>query len=377
MNRGAKIYQKKIAANRSFASLKMTNQETNLKQIIIDNLIKIQHIKRMHNKVLILDFGSQFTQLIARRIRENGVYSEIQPYNFDINQIKGDYSAIIFSGGPNSVYDADSPDIDTSIFDLDLPILGLCYGQQLIGQKFGGTVEKSNKREYGRAILKVLETTNENLLFDKVPAESQVWMSHGDHLTTLPEGFELLGTTENCHLASIGNFEKKIYGIQFHPEVHHSDFGTQMIANFLFHIAKIIPDWNPASFIEDQIGLIRKQVGQDRVLCGLSGGVDSSVVAAILHEAIGSQLHCVFVDNGLLRMNEKEEVESVFRDSFNISLTVVDASEIFLSRLKGITDPETKRKIIGNTFIEVFDIAQSYEQNEIMIKEDLSVKVVK
>jgi GMP synthase (glutamine-hydrolysing) len=330
----------------------------------------------MHNKVLILDFGSQFTQLIARRIRESGVYSEIQPYNFDINKIKDSYSAIIFSGGPNSVYDADSPDIDSSIFDLGLPILGLCYGQQLIGQKFGGVVEKSNKREYGRAILTVLETQSENLLFAEVPAESQVWMSHGDHLTTLPEGFELLATTENCHLASIGNIEKRIYGIQFHPEVHHSDFGTQMISNFLFNIAKITPDWNPASFIEEQISFIRKQVGQDKVLCGLSGGVDSSVVAAILHEAIGSQLHCVFVDNGLLRMNEKEEVESVFRDSFNISLTVVDASEIFLSRLKGVTDPETKRKIIGNTFIEVFDIAQDYDQKEIKIMGDLSVEVM-
>ena len=331
----------------------------------------------MHNKVLILDFGSQFTQLIARRIRESGVYSEIHPLDYPIDQIKQNYSAIIFSGGPNSVYDTDSPNIDNEIFDLGLPILGLCYGQQLIGQKFGGVVEKSAKREYGRAILNVLETKNENLLFDKVPVESQVWMSHGDHLTSLPDGFELLATTENCHFASIGNFEKRIYGIQFHPEVHHSDHGTQMITNFLFKIAKIVPDWNSASFIDEQILKIQKQVGTDKVLCGLSGGVDSSVVAAILHKAIGQQLHCVFVDNGLLRMNEKEEVEKVFRNSFNISLTVVDAAEIFLGRLKGVTDPETKRKIIGNTFIEVFDIAQDYEQNEIKILEDMSVMVVK
>ncbi len=331
----------------------------------------------MHNKVLILDFGSQFTQLIARRIRESGVYSEIHPFNYPIDKIKENYSAIIFSGGPNSVYDNNSPDVDKEIFDLDLPILGLCYGQQLIGQKFGGSVEKSDKREYGRAILKVLETKTENLLFDNVPTESQVWMSHGDHLTTIPNGFELLATTENCHFASIGNIQKQIYGIQFHPEVHHSEFGTQMIANFLFKIAKIIPDWNPASFIDEEILRIQKQVGGDKVLCGLSGGVDSSVVAAILNKAIGKQLHCVFVDNGLLRLNEKGEVEKVFRNTFDISLTVVDASEIFLGRLKGITDPETKRKIIGNTFIEVFEIAQDYEQDEIKIREDLSVEVVK
>jgi GMP synthase (glutamine-hydrolysing) len=331
----------------------------------------------MHNKVLILDFGSQFTQLIARRIREVGVYSEIKPFDYPIDQIKQNYSAIIFSGGPNSVYDMDSPDIDNAIFEIGLPILGLCYGQQLIGQKFVGIVEKSDKREYGRAILTVSEINSTNLLFDEVPINTQVWMSHGDHLTKIPEGFELLATTENCHYASIGNVEKQIYGIQFHPEVHHSEFGTQMISNFLFKIAKIVPDWNSASFIDEQIQMIRKQVGDDKVLCGLSGGVDSSVVAAILHEAIGQQLHCVFVDNGLLRMNEKEEVEKVFRENFNISLTVADASEVFLGRLKGITDPETKRKIIGNAFIEVFDIAQDYDEKEIKIKEDLSVQVVK
>jgi GMP synthase (glutamine-hydrolysing) len=331
----------------------------------------------MHNKVLILDFGSQFTQLIARRIREVGVYSEIKPFNFPINEIKQNYSAIIFSGGPNSVYDTDSPDIDNAIFEIGLPILGLCYGQQLIGQKYDGIVEKSDKREYGRAILTVLETQFTNSLFDEIPTENQVWMSHGDHLTNLPTGFDLLATTENCHYASIGNIDKQIYGIQFHPEVHHSEFGTQMISNFLFKIAKIIPDWNSASFIDEQIQIIKKQVGNDKVLCGLSGGVDSSVVAAILHQAIGQQLHCVFVDNGLLRINEKEEVEKVFRESFSISLTVADASEVFLERLKGVTDPETKRKIIGNAFIEVFDIAQSYDQNEIKIKEDLSVQVVK
>jgi GMP synthase (glutamine-hydrolysing) len=331
----------------------------------------------MHNKVLILDFGSQFTQLIARRIRESGVYSEIEAYNFDINKIKGNYGAIIFSGGPNSVYDKDSPNVDSAIFDLGLPILGLCYGQQLIGQKLGGKVEQSDKREYGRAILKIEKTQQDNLLFDGISSQSEVWMSHGDHLTTMPDGFEVLATTDSCHFASIGNQNKNIYGIQFHPEVHHSQEGTQMIANFLFKIAGIKPDWNPTSFIDEQILSIQKKVGKDKVLCGLSGGVDSSVVAAILHEAIGKQLHCVFVDNGLLRMNEKEEVESVFRDSFNISLTVADASDVFLGRLKGITDPEKKRKIIGNAFIEVFEIAQNYTQKEIKILEDLSVTVVK
>lgn len=309
------------------------------------------------SKVLILDFGSQFTQLITRRVREQQVYSEIQPFTYSIEAIKADksISAIILSGGPNSIYDAGSPSVDPEIFTLGVPVLGICYGLQLMGHILGGKVEAAKTREYGRAIL---EPDINHPLFDGLPAKKiiNVWMSHGDHLTHLPAGFKVIASTSDCHSAAIADDEKRFYGLQFHPEVAHSQFGSQMIANFLFKIAKINADWTPKSYIQNEIEKIRRIVGDKKVLCGLSGGVDSSVAAVLIHRAIGDQLQCMFVDNGLLRKNEKEEVEKTFKDNFKINLSVVDASDLFLDRLAGVTDPEQKRKIIGGAFIEVFDV---------------------
>ena len=305
-------------------------------------------------KVLILDFGSQYTQLIARRVRELHVFSEIQPFNYPLEKIKADKSikAIILSGGPSSVYAEDAPRPDSGIFQLGLPILGICYGLQLIAAEMGGQVDPAARREYGRAELFIDEDTE---LFFEVDSPTVVWMSHGDHLTEAPPGFSILAHTENSPIAAIGNAEKNIYGIQFHPEVHHTVEGKQILHNFLYLIAGVTGDWSPQSFISSQIEKIRQQVGDKRVLCALSGGVDSSVVAVLLHRAIGDQLTCVFVDTGLLRANEAQEVETVFREHFHINLISVNASQLFLSKLRGVTDPEQKRKIIGNTFIDVFE----------------------
>ena len=305
-------------------------------------------------KVLILDFGSQYTQLIARRVRELHVFSEIQPFNYPLEKIKADPSikAIILSGGPSSVYAEDAPRPDSGIFQLGLPILGICYGLQLIAAEMGGQVDPAARREYGRAELFIDEDTE---LFFEVDSPTVVWMSHGDHLTEAPPGFSILAHTENSPIAAIGNAEKNIYGIQFHPEVHHTVEGKQILHNFLYLIAGVSGDWSPQSFISSQIEKIRQQVGDKRVLCALSGGVDSSVVAVLLHRAIGDQLTCVFVDTGLLRANEAQEVETVFREHFHINLISVNARQLFLSKLRGVTDPEQKRKIIGNTFIDVFE----------------------
>jgi len=309
------------------------------------------------SKVLILDFGSQFTQLITRRVREQNVYSEINNYNYDFQKIKNDpeIKAIILSGGPNSIYDDNGPSINPEIFELGIPVLGICYGLQLMGSILGGKVEASSQREYGRSLLTLQEASG--LFKNFNPSKSfNVWMSHGDHLTQLPTGFEIIASTSNCPIAAIGNPDKNLYGLQFHPEVAHSQFGDQMIANFLFEIAGLEPTWTPKSYIQEEIKRIQEMVGDKKVLCGLSGGVDSSVAAVLIHKAIGDQLQCMFVDHGLLRANEREEVEKVFRDNFKINLTVVDASQMFLNRLKGVTDPEQKRKIIGNSFVEVFDL---------------------
>ena len=305
-------------------------------------------------KVLILDFGSQYTQLIARRVRELHVFSEIQPFNYPLEKIQADKSikAIILSGGPSSVYAEDAPRPDSGIFQLGLPILGICYGLQLIAAEMGGQVDPAARREYGRAELFIDEDTE---LFFEVDSPTVVWMSHGDHLTEAPPGFSILAHTENSPIAAIGNAEKNIYGIQFHPEVHHTVEGKQILHNFLYLIAGVSGDWSPQSFISSQIEKIRQQVGDKRVLCALSGGVDSSVVAVLLHQAIGDQLTCVFVDTGLLRANEAQEVETVFREHFHINLISVNARQLFLSKLRGVTDPEQKRKIIGNTFIDVFE----------------------
>ncbi len=306
------------------------------------------------NKVLILDFGSQFTQLIARRVRELNIYSQIQPYNYPFENILSDseIGAIILSGGPNSIYYHNNPTINPQIFDLKIPILGVCYGLQLMGSMLGGKVEASSMREYGKAEMDL----KNNTLWKGINtmARLPVWMSHGDHLVTLPEGFELIGSSDNCHIAAIANVDKKLFGLQFHPEVLHTKNGTEILSNFL-EIAGLSRNWDSKGYIQQTVKDIKERVGDKKVLCGLSGGVDSSVVAVLIQKAIGNNLHCMFVDHGLLRAGEREQVEKMFRDNYKINLTVVDASEKFLSRLIGIVDPEQKRKIIGNTFIEVFE----------------------
>ncbi|GAB4184897.1 MAG: glutamine-hydrolyzing GMP synthase [Calditrichia bacterium] len=305
-------------------------------------------------KVIILDFGSQYTQLIARRIREAHVFSEIHPFNYPISKVKHDptVKAIIFSGGPSSVYASDAPLIDKEWLELGLPVLGICYGLQLIAYLEGGEVKKAARREYGRAQLQIQQ---DDELFYGIDDKSIVWMSHGDHILKKPDNYSVLANTENSHVAVMKHTSKPIYGLQFHPEVHHSLDGFQILENFIFRIAKCKGDWTTENFIESAIQGIRNRVGDKKVLLALSGGVDSSVVAALLHKAIGKQLVCVFVDTGLLRYKEAEEVEKIFKDHMHINLISVNAAKIFLSKLDGVTDPERKRKIIGETFIEVFE----------------------
>ena len=307
------------------------------------------------DKILILDFGSQYTQLIARRIREQGVYSEIHPFNFGIEKIKAfQANAIVLSGGPSSVLGGGAPTIEKEIFELGIPILGICYGLQLTAHLLGGKVLPSDKREYGRAKLEILEAEE---ILAGVRTGSVVWMSHGDRVEALPEGFRTLGKSENSDFCAIGDSSRKIYGVQFHPEVAHTEEGTQILRNFLFHIAKVSGDWSMASFLSLEKERIRQQVGSEKVICGLSGGVDSTVAAVLIHEAIGDQLECIFINNGLLRLNEERRVQETFRENFNIKLHYVDATERFLEKLKGVEDPEKKRKIIGNEFIYVFEEA--------------------
>ncbi len=305
------------------------------------------------DKILVLDFGSQYTQLIARRIRELKVYSEIFPYNESIKKIKTfSPKGIILSGGPSSVYDDYSPMIDKEIFNLGIPILGICYGMQLITHLFNGNVHPSDKREYGLANLKI---KGQDLLFNNLPDSFKVWMSHGDKIDNLPENFNTIAYTDNSPYAAIANIKLRIWGVQFHPEVVHTDYGKDILSNFVFNICNCKDNWNIGSFLNDTIAQIRATVGKEKVICGLSGGVDSSVVAVLLQRAIGEQLTCIFVNNGVLRKNEAEKVVKVFGDNFKINLDYVDAEDIFLHRLKGITDPEKKRKIIGNTFIDIFE----------------------
>jgi len=305
-------------------------------------------------KLLILDFGSQYTQLIARKVRELSVYSEIQPFNYPLEKIKNDHSikAIILSGGPASVYAKNAPRPDVAIFDLGLPVLGICYGLQLIAYLLGGEVNKAACREYGRADLFF---DPDEPFFAGISSPTQVWMSHGDHLTVLPEGFEIIGKTDNSPIAAVAHRERKIYGLQFHPEVYHTTHGRKILSNFLFKICGFKGDWSTESFIESSIKKIREMVGSEQVLLGLSGGVDSSVAAVLIHKAIGDQLTCMFIDTGLLRADEAEEVDRVFRQNFHINLISITAADVFLSKLKGVVDPEEKRKIIGKTFVEVFE----------------------
>ena len=303
--------------------------------------------------ILVLDFGSQYTQLIARKLRESGVYTEVVPYREKIEDIKARKpQGIILSGGPASVYAEDAYKSDEGIWALGLPIMGICYGMQLITQHFGGSVIPADHHEYGKAKLKI---ENDSAIFKDISDDSVVWMSHGDRAEHIPEGFEVVGTSENSPYAAIANESEKIYAFQFHPEVHHSAEGTVMLKNFAKHICGCDSTWNMGSFAKEKIAAIRAQVGEKKVLCGVSGGVDSSVVAAMLNEALPKeQLICVFVDQGLLRKDEAEQVQDMFK-LVGIPLITVDAREEFMGALEGVTDPETKRKAIGEKFIEVFD----------------------
>jgi GMP synthase (glutamine-hydrolysing) len=306
------------------------------------------------NKVLILDFGSQYTQLITRKVRELSVYSEIQSFNYPLYKIKNDtdIKAIILSGGPASVYTAGAPHCDFEIFQLGLPVLGICYGLQLIAFVLGGEVDQAAQREYGRSDLWF---DKEEQLFTNLQPPLQVWMSHGDHLTAIPPDFKIIGYTQNSPIGAIVNHQKKIYGLQFHPEVYHTPHGKEILANFLHEICGLTADWSAESFIELAVRKIKETVGKERVLLGLSGGVDSSVAALLIHKAIGDQLSCMFIDTGLLRTTEREEVEKIFQEHFHINLISITAGSVFLSKLRGVIDPERKRKIIGKTFIEVFE----------------------
>ena len=313
----------------------------------------------MHERIIILDFGSQYTQLIARRIRESGVYSEIYPCTEPLDTILDMHpKGIILSGSPYSVYDADAPSFSEELLHATrtdgsgLPVLGICYGLQAMAAKMGAHIEKAQFQEYGRAEIIVDDPSD---LLSGIPSGSTVWMSHGDHLASLPEGFELLAHTDNAPIAAVRSNTKSHYGVQFHPEVMHTEYGKNLLHNFVFNICECSGDWSPKSFIEEKTQEIREIVGTDQVILGLSGGVDSSVAAVLLHEAIGEQLTCIFVNNGLLRKNEWEDVQNTFRNHFNIRLEAEDASDLFLNRLKDVTDPERKRVIIGNTFVEVFE----------------------
>lgn len=308
-------------------------------------------------KVLVLDFGSQYTQLIARRVRELSVYCEIHPYSVGMDFIKSfNPSALIMSGGPASCIAEGAPLPDKEIFNLGVPILGICYGMQVMAHILGGKVKPGSKREYGQAWIKVMPNSK---LFSGIRPEKngklKVWMSHGDRVEKLPVGFEAIASSDNSPYAAMRNESKKLYAVQFHPEVVHTPKGVAVLRNFLFKIAKLKRTWTVANFIETSIKQIRERVGKDGVVLGLSGGVDSSVAAVLIHRAIGKQLHCIFVDNGLLRLNEAKKVEATFRGKFRIPLTVVDASDRFLKKLEDIEDPEQKRKIIGETFIRVFE----------------------
>jgi GMP synthase (glutamine-hydrolysing) len=305
------------------------------------------------NKVLILDFGSQYTQLIARKIRELGVYSEIMPFSTPLHKIRGEGpSALVLSGGPQSVYEKGAPHPPKGIFDLGVPVLGICYGVQLMAYILGGEVVPSKEREYGFASLRVLDRSG---LLAKAKDKEQVWMSHGDRLEQAPPGFTITGSTANTRAAAIENRERRFYGVQFHPEVIHTREGQKILANFLFRLAGLEADWNISSFVERKVAEIRETVGTRKVICGLSGGVDSLVTSLIIHKAIGNRLVCIFIDNGLLRKGQYEALMEAFRHKFALKVIGIDASDLFIDKLRGITLPERKRKTIGRLFIHLFE----------------------
>lgn len=308
-------------------------------------------------RLIILDFGSQFSQLIARKVRECGVYAELHPYSItEETLLTLQPKAIILSGSPHSVYAPGAPIPSFDIFAFaereQIPVLGLCYGLQLIAHHLGGQVDKAAKREFGKAHLTLIA---QSPLLEGIPQHSQVWMSHGDSLTAIPDDFAVIATTENAPYCAVQNEQRRIYGVQFHPEVHHSVDGKTLLHNFLYNICRFQGGWNAGSFVERAMDDIRTRVGTGGVICALSGGVDSTVAAILLHKAIGKQLHCIHIDNGLMRNNESHTVVELFRNHFDLTIDAVDASGLFLQRLQGITDPEQKRKIIGKTFIEVFE----------------------
>lgn len=307
------------------------------------------------NKVIIIDYGSQLTQLIARRVREAGIYSVIQSCATPAAKIRElEPSALILSGGPASVTDENAPSLDQDLLALGVPVLGICYGMQLLAQSLGGRLARSQTREYGPALLELIGDCG---LWEGIErtVSLRVWMSHGDTVLELPPGFECAGCTQTLPIAAMMDKTRRLYGIQFHPEVHHTLCGSQIIANFLFRVAGLKPDWNMEDFVQQSISLIRKKVGSGHVICALSGGIDSTVVAVLLHKAIGKNLHCIFVDNGLLRTGEARQVRDSLREHFDINLDLVYAADLFLERLKEVFDPEEKRKIIGRTFIEIFE----------------------
>ena len=313
----------------------------------------------MHQRIVILDFGSQYTQLIARRIREAGVYSEIYPCTVPVEEIAAlEPYGVVLSGSPASVYDENAPRLDPAFLRLrradgrNVPVLGICYGLQSMAHLLNGGVQRADAREFGRAELII---DGKNPLFEGVPSGSSVWMSHGDHLTKVPPGYRLLAHTSNAPVAAVQAEERPLYGVQFHPEVVHTDHGRRILSNFAIEICGCSGDWTATAFIDEKIDEIRRVVGDDHVILGLSGGVDSSVAAVLLQRALGDQVTCVFVNNGLLRKGEWEQVQLTFRDHYHIDLEAVDATDLFLSRLEGIVDPEEKRVAIGNTFVDIFD----------------------
>ncbi|EAF5656707.1 glutamine-hydrolyzing GMP synthase [Listeria innocua] len=316
-------------------------------------MFKIMKDFTEQEKIIVLDFGSQYNQLITRRIREFGVYSELHPHTITVEEMKAlNPTGIIFSGGPNSVYDEDAFRADERIFDMGIPILGICYGMQLMTTHFGGKVERAKDREYGKADIHV---ENPSRLFASLPTDQVVWMSHGDLVVEEPAGFEVTATSKSCPIAAIADEERSLYGVQFHPEVRHSVHGNELLKNFALNVCGCKGDWTMENFSEVEIAKIQEIVGDKKVLLALSGGVDSSVVGVLIHKAIGDQLTCIFVDHGLLRKGEADQVMATLQGEFNMNIIKVDAKQRFMDKLAGVSDPEQKRKIIGNEFIYVFD----------------------
>ena len=308
-----------------------------------------------HQIILVLDFGSQYTQLIARRLRELSVYSEILPFSTPLADVRAKHPVgIILSGGPSSVSDTAAPKCDSALFELGVPVLGICYGMQLMTDVLGGEVRRSGHREFGHAIVRVNDAGTPRLFAD-IPGELRVWASHGDDVAAVPPGFAVAATSATAPIAAMEASDRRLYALLFHPEVAHTDYGKEILRNFAFHVCGCTGDWTIASFIDEATERIRRQVGAGRVVCGLSGGVDSTVAALLIHHAIGDRLTCIFVDNGLLRFDEANQIQRRFRDKLHLPLDFVDASDLFLTRLAGVTDPEQKRKIIGATFIDVFE----------------------